>query len=431
MRYKDYKKVDIPWLNEVPSHWEITRIKKIFYIFKDITYKKNPVVLSLARDKVKIRNIENNQGQLASSYNNYNTVKIGDLLLNPMDLYSGANCNVSYYNGVISPSYINLRTKEYVCIKYFDYLFKLQYTSLAFQSVGKGVSKDNRWTLSNDTLLNYQIIAPPKEEQEQIARFLDWKINEIDRLIIEYKQKIQNVNKLKSRLIANEYNNFTKKIRLKMILDKSMEYGLNMSGDLSGNFRYVRITDIDKNGNLKNNEKRYVSDIDKRYILSEGDILFARSGATVGKTYYYKEKYGDCAYAGYLIRATVNKDIVFPEYIYYFTQSGIYEEWKNAIFIQSTIQNISAEKYSNLLIPMLDKDDQLSVIKNCRAIINNIERVEKKQVEQIEKLKQLKQSIISDVVTGKIDVRNIEIPKYEKDENIDINYDKEEIEEEV
>ena len=150
--YEAYKKTDIPWLGKIPSHWEIKRVKRFFYIFKDISYKKNPVVLSLARDKVKIRDIESNKGQLAENYNNYNSVKKGDLLLNPMDLYSGANCNISNYDGVISPAYINLRSNKDISVNFFDYIFKLQYTSLAFQSVGKGVSKYNRWTLSNEKL---------------------------------------------------------------------------------------------------------------------------------------------------------------------------------------------------------------------------------------------------------------------------------------
>ena len=135
----------------------------------------------MERDKVKIRDIESNKGQLAENYNNYNSVKKGDLLLNPMDLYSGANCNISNYDGVISPAYINLRSNKDISVNFFDYIFKLQYTSLAFQSVGKGVSKYNRWTLSNETLLNYQLPIPPISEQIQIANYLDWKINEIDK----------------------------------------------------------------------------------------------------------------------------------------------------------------------------------------------------------------------------------------------------------
>lgn len=74
-------------------------------------HQENPVVLSLARAGVKVRDLSKNEGQIAESYYNYNLVEFGDLLLNPMDLYSGANCSISMVEGVISPAYINLRAK--------------------------------------------------------------------------------------------------------------------------------------------------------------------------------------------------------------------------------------------------------------------------------------------------------------------------------
>ena len=114
-------------------------------------------MLRLARSGIQIRNIENNEGQLAESYFNYNPVEVGDLLLNPMDLQSGANCNISYITGVISPAYINLRAKNGFVARYYDYYFKTQYWSYAFFAHGKGVSFDNRWTLNNETIQNYHI----------------------------------------------------------------------------------------------------------------------------------------------------------------------------------------------------------------------------------------------------------------------------------
>ena len=69
----------------------------------------------------------------------------GDLLLNPMDLYSGANCSLSEVSGVISPAYINLKKKVELNPKFYDYYFKTQYWAMAMFAHGKGVSFDNRW----------------------------------------------------------------------------------------------------------------------------------------------------------------------------------------------------------------------------------------------------------------------------------------------
>ena len=431
MRYKEYKKVDLPWLDEVPSHWEIKRIASVFDIRKE---KNDPIkteeVLSLsAKYGVTPYSEKKEKGgnKPKSDLTKYNLCYQGDILVNCMNIVAGA-VGISNYFGAVSPVYYPLVTNKYNNKFYMEYLFRNYDFQRGMVGLGKGIMMNEsesgnlttvRMRISWDTLKTLEVPVPPKEEQEQIAKFLDWKINEIDRLIGGYRNKIQYINLIKSQLIANEYMRSDEKIRLKMLLKNDMEYGLNISGDISGDFRYVRITDIDKNGNLKENDQQFVSNFDKKYTLNKGDILFARSGATVGKTYYYKESDGNCAYAGYLIRARVNKDLVYSEYIYYFTQSEIYEEWKNSIFIQSTIQNINAEKYSNLLIPMFNKEVQKKVIKNCKLIVNRIDKIEKNQARQINNLKQLKQSLISDVVIGKIDVRNVSIPEYVKASDIE------------
>lgn len=412
-RYDLYKKVDLIWLDEIPKHWSLIKVKNIFEISNDLSHKENPTVLSLARDRIKIRNISNNEGQLAESYNNYNSVEVGDLLLNPMDLYSGANCNISQYSGVISPAYINLRTKQKVCVKYFDYIFKKQYTSFAFQAVGKGVSLNNRWTLSNYTLLNYLIPIPPFSEQEHIANYLDWKIREIDKLIEIEKQQIEDIERLKKIMISQYYIELPIKRRIKTLIQSPLVYGINEAGKMNGKIRFVRITDIEKNGSLKKDGKQYINDCEKKYILEKGDILFARSGGTVGKTYIHQDISNNelMAFAGYLIRARFDVNLVNPEYIYYYTQSESYTEWKNSIFIQSTIQNISAEKYSNLEIPYCSLNIQNKIVDKIKQKLLEINKLKEKSLEKQLYLVSLKESIISEVVTGQIDVRNVKIPE--------------------
>lgn len=190
--------------------------------------------------------------------------------------------------------------------------------------------------------------------------------------------------------------------RLKHLLKRALDYGANSSGVEYSNHlpRYIRITDIAADGKLKNDGALSLELEDASpYILEDGDILFARSGATVGKSFIYHTEYGRAAFAGYLIRAQLKEKIV-PEYVYYYTCSTGYDIWKNGIFIQSTIQNISADKYANLPIVLpKTKDEQMQIVSFLKNTCVELDNVIEKTRASIEEYKKLKQSVISQAVT--------------------------------
>jgi len=199
---REMKDSGIRWLGSIPDDWKIIKVKDGFIQKKAKAYKKDPVILSLARDGVKIRDISTNEGQIASSYYEYNPVEPMDMLLNPMDLQSGANCSLSKVSGVISPAYVNLRYKPGFDPRFYDYYFKYQYWSFAFFAHGKGVSFDNRWTLNNETLMNYPLIAPSYDEQHRIADFLDRKCSQIDEISKKIQEEIETLEEYKRSVIT-------------------------------------------------------------------------------------------------------------------------------------------------------------------------------------------------------------------------------------
>lgn len=190
------------WLGQIPVDWGMVRVKDCFDRKNKKANQKDPVVLSLARSGVKIRDISSNEGQLAADYTNYNPVAKDDILINPMDLVSGDNCNISRVEGVISPAYVNLRHKKGINPRFYNYYFKLQYWLGAFFAYGFGVSFDNRWTLSYETLSKYPLILPPSSEQDKIADFLDEKCAEIDKLSEDIQKQIDILNDYKKSVIT-------------------------------------------------------------------------------------------------------------------------------------------------------------------------------------------------------------------------------------
>ena len=165
--------------------------------------------------------------------------------------------------------------------------------------------------LSKKEILNAPIVLPTIEEQKILVNLF----KTIESFIYLRKKELLNLNSLNKSLFTTmfgtpEYNekgwNF---ISLKDISYSKGEYGSNKPAiNYNGGYRYIRITDINANGELKT-EKVGVSDEKieaQKYRLKENDILFARSGATVGKNFLYNKKYGKCIFAGYLIRFKLN-----------------------------------------------------------------------------------------------------------------------------
>ena len=190
--------------------------------------------------------------------------------------------------------------------------------------------------------------------------------------------------------------------RLRRVLAKALQYGANESAELDDPDlpRYVRITDVHENGTLRPETFRSLpKDIAAPYLLKDGDLLFARSGATSGKTFLYQNSWGICAYAGYLIRARMNQQKAIPAFVKYFTTSTNYWQWLSSVFIQSTIQNVSAEKYADLHLSLPPPAEQRSIAAFLDRETGRVDRLVAKKRELIERLKEKRTALISRTVT--------------------------------
>lgn len=178
--------------------------------------------------------------------------------------------------------------------------------------------------------------------------------------------------------------------KLKRVLSESLKYGANESAELEDKDlpRYIRITDFGDNGKLKDTTfKSLPHEIADQFPLVEGDVLFARSGATVGKTFQFKNYTGEACYAGYLIKASPAKWLLDSDFLYFFTKSIAYDEWKNIIFTQATIQNIGADKYQYLPLTLPPFSEQQAIARYLDKACTRIDRIieiKQKQLERIE-----------------------------------------------
>jgi len=141
------------------------------------------------------------------------------------------------------------------------------------------------------------------------------------------------------------------------------KYGYTDTAKENGNARFIRITDINENGKLKQYDKKYIdiNENNKEYLLEKDDILMARTGATYGKTVKFSEDYS-AIYASFLIKLLLEKELILPSYYWHFTQSSFY--WKQANFLVTGggQPQFNANVLSKVLIPLPALEEQQRIV---------------------------------------------------------------------
>lgn len=408
-------------MGDIPSDWNVERVKHGFVRKKEEAHQENPIVLSLARAGVKARDISNNEGQIAESYYNYNPVDVDDLLINPMDLYSGANCSISKIKGVISPAYINLRYCEGHNPNYYDYYFKVQYWMMAFFAHGKGVSYENRWTLNAETLMNYPIIVPPFNEQCRIVKYLDLKCSQIDAIIEKQQTIIEKLKEYKLRLIQETV---TKGLDENVELKESGEIWVgkvpkywkvlklkchtrmitpmrDKPEDLNGDIPWVRIEDyngkyIDSSREGFGVSEQTIKEMNLK-VYPVGSIL-CTSSCDLGK----------CAIVATPLVSNQRFINIVPDedtssdYLYYVMTSNA--DRMNHLSTGTIQANLSRVAFEHLLIQFPPLEEQKEIASYLDYKVEIIDSSIMGKEKMVEKLREYKKTLIYEVVTGKKEV---------------------------
>ena len=146
-------------------------------------------------------------------------------------------------------------------------------------------------------------------------------------------------------------------------------------------FTYLRITDINDDGSLNYSGLKSVDDLEaEKYLLNEGDIVFARTGNSTGRAYYYDPSDGPLVYAGFLIKFSLDPLKVNPRYIKYYTHSKPYYDWVHSFDTGATRGNINAQTLASMPIvlpPRAQQDNIVNILdaledrRKCNAKIND------------------------------------------------------------
>ena len=415
----------IDWIGEIPNSWELGKVKYAFYRKKGKSTEKDPTVLSLARTGVRIRDISTNEGQLATSYEGYNPVEPGDLLLNPMDLISGANCSISMVSGVISPAYINLRAKIGFEPRYYDYYFKIQYWNMGLFAHGKGVSFENRWTLNDATFKDYYIPMPVLSEQQTIANYLDETCSKIDEIIAEAKASIDEYKELKQSIIFEAVTKgLDKNVEMKdsenLAIGKIPKHWIkakvknvvtritvgvvvtpaNYFND-AGTVAFLRGINV-KEYVINSEPMMYITEETNKQlsktIVHTNDLVIVRDGA-IGVTAVVPAKY-DGANVVSMIIVSLGSEYNH-DYLCYVLNSYVGKIQFNLTKIGSALSHTSVSSVSNIEIPKPSINEQINIVNYLKEQHKKLNSLITEKQSLIADLEAYKKSLIYEVVTGK------------------------------
>jgi type I restriction enzyme S subunit len=429
--YPAYKDSGVEWLGDVPEHWEVVQSRRLFLQRKERARPDDEQLTASQKHGVifqkEYMELENQRVvQVITGLEILKHVEPNDFVISMRSFQGGLEwCK---YVGSVSSAYIGLIPIKWIIPDFFAYLFKCSPYIQALQSTSNLVRDGQALRFENFSQVN--LLKIPNHEQQKIAQFLDHETAKIDTLIEKQQRLIELLKEKRQAVISHAV---TKGLnpnapmkdsgvewlgdvpegweikRLKFIVSAPLMYGANEAA-IDTNVehpRFVRITDVDVDGSLREDTFRSLNEeLAKFFMLAEGDVLLARSGGTVGKSFIYANSWGRCCFAGYLIKASIRQNNVLAEWFYQFTQTQYYWEWIASNQIQATIQNVSADKYNNFFLTVPPMAEQQEIINNLETSTNRLNDLIFKAETAIELMQERRTALISAAVTGKIDVRH-------------------------
>lgn len=423
-KYADYTPAQAAWLDELPSHWQCTKIGALFSERKSKVSDKDYAPLSVARIGV--------VSQLATAVktdagDNRKLVCAGDFVINSRSDRKGS-CGVAKLDGSVSLINIVLTPRNGLSERYVHYLLRSQPFSEEYYRNGRGIVAD-LWTTRYSEMKSILLPVPPCEEQDQIVRFLDWKVSNINKLINIKKKEIKAIDALKRSMVSHA-------ITRGLTADAPMKYsGVKWLGDIPQRWYTVPLYAIAQVKSINNCIDLPLMSV----YLDAGVVPFVereekRTNATSKDlTNYQRVDPGDFvlnnqqAWRG-SVGVSFHSGIVSPAYIVLSLDNTLDSHYANYLFrsrcmvdqylvisrgVGSIQRNLYWSALKRVVVPIPSKKEQMEIVEYLDGLNNKFDDTIKKLTEEVAVLEEYKNKIIADTVTGKIDVRGIDIPEYE------------------
>ena len=402
--HTEMKESGAGWLRQIPKNWNTRPLKYLFSIKKEIASELGHTILSVTQKGIKPK-LMSEKGQFSFDYSKYQLVRVGDFVMNHMDLLTGW-VDISNYNGVTSPDYrvfVNMKPDNYVS-NYYNYIFQSCYSNRIFYGLGQGVSGFGRWRLPADMFLSFVLPIPTIDEQEIIASYLNAQCAKIDTIIEEAKASIEDYKEWKTSVI---FEAVTKGLDPNARMKDS---GVDIIGQIPVDWHTTRVrflcSIMTGNQDTQNADQSgiypfYVrSPIVERanvYTFEGESILMAGDGAGAGPVFHHVQ-------GKYAIHQRVycmhNFSGILPRYFYYF-MSNLFSTEIDKGSAKSTVPSVRLPMLLNFNVCIPTAELQRQIIHKLDAITGDIDAVIDEKQALITDLETYKRSLIYEAVTGK------------------------------
>lgn len=431
-RYNKYKDCDIPWVKEIPEEWLVTEVRNVFSKndTKNEKLEENNL-LTLSYGSIKRKSINTAGGLLPATFDSYQILTKGMIVLRMLDLQNDKNSlRVGYVpeRGIITSAYIGLDSKIECNTKYFYYLLHFMDLIKHFYNGGGGV----RQSIGFTDFRREQIVLPSATEQTTIANFLDYKLEKINRFITKKKQLIELLKEQKTAVINQAVttginpNTKLKNSGIEWLGDIPVHWKVwkfkHFTKILSGYspeqvtftktgldyFKVEQLNNVDEKYRLKNSTWNILStSINK--IHPTNILLIPKRGGAIG-TNKIAITTNKCAFDTNVMGLKLNDTIVNIDFI------ALWIKNRNLIEIAdtTTIPQINNKHINPLQIALPDLIEQQLIFENLKCKTTKIDKTIAAIEKEITLVEEYKTALIAEAVTGKIDVRDFKVPTTEE-----------------
>ena len=424
MENYEYTPTEAKWINKIPSHWECKKIGNLFTqrnekvsdkVYEPLSVSKNGVVPQL-ESAVK-----------TDAGDNRKLVLKGDFVINSRSDRKGS-CGVSPLDGSVSLINIVLKPRQSWNEKYVHYLMRCHLFSEEYYRNGRGIVAD-LWTTRYSEMKSILLPVPPRKEQDQIVRYLDWQTSKINRLIAAKKQQIHVLREQQQKLICEV---ITKGVHSDVGYKDSH---IAWIGDIPSHWSAIRCKYLFRERDERSKEgmethlsmsQKYGlvpdSQLDERRMLSESyaggklcyqdDLVLNRLKAHLG-VFALAPQFGVIS-PDYTVLIP-NTERIIPSFGEMVLKSALCRR-ELRVRVRGIIEGfwrLYTDDFYTIYLPVPPIEEQKEIMQYIDAQAKKASAVENALNREIELLHELRTRLISDVVTGQIDVRSIEVPDFE------------------